>query len=89
MGSQIIKFLNGSTTSGVEEDIPKCPNFDQGVIACSEQEFEKVLKSIQRQYPRYSTKSEELLYFLTEVFQLRESLNLTDKQLIRILTNRF
>ena len=89
MGSQIIKFLNGSSTTGVEEDIPKCPNFDQDTVACSEQEFEKVLKSIQRQYPRYSTKSEELLYFLTEVFQLLESLNLTDKQLIRILTNRF
>ena len=89
MGSQIIKFLNGSTISGIEQDIPKCPPFDQDSLACSEQEFEKVLKSIQRQYPRYSSKSEELLYFLTEVFQLRESLNLTDKQLVRILTNRF
>ena len=89
MGSQIIKFLNGSTSTELEQDIPQCPNFDQDVLACSEQEFEKILKSIQRQFPRYSSKSEELLYFLTEVFQLRESFNLTDKQLIRILTNRF
>jgi hypothetical protein len=89
MGSQIINFLNGSSISNIEQDIPQCPPFDDNKLACPEIEFERHLKSIQRQYPKYSQKSAELQYFLTDIFEMRESFNFTDRQLVRILSNRF
>ena len=87
MGTQIISYLSGSTS--FDHDIPQLTPFNRLKEPCSEGEFERLLKNIQRNYPKYRGKSSELLYFLIEVGQLRLINNITDQQLSRLLTNRF
>ena len=88
MGTQIVSYLSGSHTQQ-DHDIPQLTPFDKTREPCSETEFERLLKNIQRNYPKYRGKSTELLYFLIEVGQLRQNNNITDQQLSRLLTNRF
>jgi len=88
MGTQIVSYLSGSHTQQ-DHDIPQLTPFDKTREPCSEAEFERLLKNIQRNYPKYKGKSTELLYFLIEVGQLRQNNNITDQQLSRLLTNRF
>ena len=88
MGTQIVSYLSGSHTVH-DHDIPQLTPFNRHKEPCSEAEFERLFKNIQRTYPKYKGKSTELLYFLIEVNQLRQNNNITDNQLSRILTNRF
>jgi hypothetical protein len=88
MGTQIVSYLSGSGPQS-DHDIPQLTPFDRTREPCSDAEFERLLKNIQRNYPKYKGKCAELLYFLLEIGQLRLVNNITDQQLRRLLNNRF
>lgn len=71
-----------------EQEVPQFKAFNKKKPPCSLEAFEKHLKSFIHQFPRFSGKSSEFLYFLVELDAVRRSANLSDEQTQRILQNR-
>ena len=88
MGTQIMSFLVEGSSLTNDSDFPQLCQHDADRPNCSQEEFDRTLKSLARSHPRFDGKSSELLYFLLELAELRKSNNLTDNQVQRILQNR-
>ena len=88
MGSQMVKLINGTINSN-QGELPKLIPFDDTILPCSDQDFEKLNKMVRSNYPRFNSKDKELLFFLREIAEIRETYNITDRQIIRLISNRF
>ena len=88
MGGQMVKLINGTINSNLGE-LPKLIPFDETLMPCSDQDFEKLNKMIRSNYPRFNSKDKELLFFLREIAEIRETYNITDRQIVRLISNRF
>ena len=86
-GAQMFAVLLGRNTAE-EQEVPAFKPFNRKKPPCSQDAFDKHLAMFIRQFPRFSGKSSEFLYFLIELDALRRSANLTDEQTQRILQNR-
>ena len=87
-GAEMFAALLDGGINNIDQDVPYFKPFNKRLPACSPDEFDRQLKSIQRNYPRFEGKCAEFLYFLMEVEALKNSLNITDEQLTRLLQNR-
>jgi hypothetical protein len=87
-GAEMFAALLDGGLNNIDQDVPHFKPFNKRLPACSADEFDRQLKSIQRNYPRFEGKCAEFLYFLMEVEALKNSLNITDEQLTRLLQNR-
>ena len=87
-GAQMFVDLLGNYKDSQRKEVPLFGPFNKRKPACSQDAFEKHLVSIIRQFPKFGGKSAEFLYFLIELDAMRNSANLTDDQLLRILQNR-
>jgi len=71
-----------------DPNIPQFKPFNKRRPPCSPEEFEKQLRTLQRNYPRFEGRCVEFLYFLMDIEALKKSFNITNDQLARILQNR-
>ena len=88
LSSQIIKLINGTIDTN-EKDIPKLKPYDDALLPCDDHDFEKCFKTIRTSYPKFSGKDKELLFFLREISELRDSYNITDRQVVRLISSKF
>jgi len=87
-GAQMFaSLMEGGLTSG-DQDVPQFKPFNKKKPPCSQEEFDRQLKSIMRNFPRFDGRCAEFLYFLIELEALRNTANITDEQLVRVLQNR-
>ena len=87
-GAEILMSLLDGGISNIDQDIPIFKPFNKRLPPCPSDEFERQLKAIQRNFPRFEGKCPEFLYFLIEIDGLKTSYNITDLQLTRLLQNR-
>jgi hypothetical protein len=88
-GAQMFVDILGDIKNFETKEVPVFKPFNKKKPACSQDVFDKHLLSIIRHFPKFGGKSAEFLYFLIELDAIRNSNNLTDDQLLRILKNRF
>ncbi len=86
--AEIFMSLAEGGINSIDQDIPVFKPFNKRLPPCSSDEFERQLKNIQHNFPRFQGKCSEFLYFLIEIEALKTSYNITDQQLTRLLQNR-
>ena len=72
----------------VGTDIPHFKPYNKRLPPCSPEEFEKQLRMLQRNYPRFEGRCAEFIYFLLDVEAMKKSFNITNEQLAHVLQNR-
>ena len=87
-GAEMFAALLDGGITNIDHDIPHFKPFNKRLPPCPPDEFDRQLKAIQRNYSRFEGKCAEFLYFLMEIEALKNSLNITDDQLTRLLQNR-
>jgi len=87
-GAQMFATLMDSGLNTHDQDVPQFKPFNKKKSPCSQEEFDRQLKAIMRNFPRFEGRCAEFLYFLIELEALRNTANVTDDQLIRVLQNR-
>ena len=87
-GAQMFASLMDSGLNTSDQDVPQFKPFNKKKSPCSPEEFDRQLKAIMRNFPRFEGRCSEFLYFLLELEALRNTANVTDDQLIRVLQNR-
>jgi hypothetical protein len=87
-GAEMFVALLEGGGSFVDTDIPHFKPFNKRLPPCSSDEFEKQLRMLQRNYPRFEGRCAEFLYFLMDIEAIKKSFNITNEQLSHILQNR-
>jgi hypothetical protein len=87
-GAQMFASLMDGGLKSADQDVPHFKPFNKKKPPCSQEEFDRQLKSIMRNFPRFEGRCAEFLYFLIELEALRNTANITDEQLLRVLQNR-
>ena len=72
----------------VDTDIPHFKPFNKRLPSCPPDEFERQLRMLQRNYPRFEGRCAEFIYFLMDIEAMKKSFNITNEQLAHILQNR-
>ncbi len=71
-----------------DPDIPQFKPFNKKRPPCPPEEFEKQLRTLQRNYTRFEGRCAEFIYFLMDILSMKNTFNITDEQLAQILQNR-
>jgi len=87
-GAEIYAALMDGGSSTIDSDIPHFKPFNRRLPPCSSEEFEKQLRMLQRNYPRFEGRCAEFIYFLMDIEAIKNSFNITNEQLAHILQNR-
>jgi hypothetical protein len=87
-GAHMFATLMEGGLANVDKDVPQFKPFNKKKPPCSQEEFDRQLKSIMRNFPRFEGRCAEFRYFLNELEALRNTANITDDQLVRVLQNR-
>jgi len=87
-GAQMFASLMDGGPATTIQDVPHFKPFNKRNPPCSPEEFDRHLKAIMRNFTRFEGRCAEFLYFLIELEVLRNTANITDEQLIRVLQNR-
>jgi len=87
-GAEIYAALMDGGVPSLDSDIPHFKPFNKRRPPCSSEEFEKQLRMLQRNYPRFEGRCAEFIYFLMDIEAIKNSFNITNEQLAHILQNR-
>ena len=87
-GAEIYAALLEGGSHMPDPDIPQFKPFNKRRPPCSSEEFNKQLKTLQRNYPRFEGRCAEFIYFLMDIEEMKKSFNITNEQLAHILQNR-
>ncbi len=87
-GAHMFATLMEGGLANIDKDVPQFKPFNKKKPPCSQDEFDRQLKSIMRNFPRFEGRCAEFRYFLNELEALRNTVNITDDQLVRVLQNR-
>ena len=87
-GAEIYAALLEGGGPITDPDIPQFKPFNKRRPPCPSDEFEKQLRTLQRNYPRFEGRCAEFIYFLMDIEAMKKSFNITNEQLAHILQNR-
>lgn len=87
IGEAIIQSIDPAMFNETETDITRLPPFDFRSRPCSPDEFDKIDKQLNRLYKRIdNNQPTELGHFFNDIYNHRSSSNLTDPQVIKLVT---
>ena len=87
-GAEIYAALLEGGGHMADPDIPQFKPFNKRRPPCPPDEFDKQLRTLQRNYPRFEGRCAEFIYFLMDIEAMKKSFNITNEQLAHILQNR-